>query len=392
MTTPETPAVAQEDREAAKGLCEALGAAMFEGNGAAIRESHFARHRIASVEAATADLTKPWADYHGDLPDYDHPLRCVYEAGIQYAVRLLAKTMEVTDYDACDGTEEFDGDLGGTMLNIVLAALPNDPHGDDIYPEQLHEIVAATAEKDAEIARLKGQLRTERLNPCRHTQPDFAGDYDRPDLSAWQADQKEYFNPTILSIVAEYAEWRDRQVETEREQLRAKLDGVVKCIEDEAAMNIARSETCSDDMVDEFCDRAQYFKEAADRARDFLASLPAEPVSNPYKLPDAPQYLIRKGAYYYRPNAQGYTANKAEAGRYSLEEAITHSHPNGPDGPRDGISYEPVQELHELADSNLQKAQSAGPTAPTCPMCDDTGTKDYAHFAMEPCTCKGPVI
>lgn len=51
-------------------------------------------------------------------------------------------------------------------------------------------------------------------------------------------------------------------------------------------------------------------------------------------------YLICKGGAYYRPNAQGYTRNRSEAGRYTLEEAISYSHPNGPDGPRDGITYE----------------------------------------------------
>ena len=54
------------------------------------------------------------------------------------------------------------------------------------------------------------------------------------------------------------------------------------------------------------------------------------------------EYLIRKGGAYYRPNAAGYTMNVAEAGRYSLEDAIRHSHPNGPDGPRDGIDYMPA--------------------------------------------------
>jgi len=53
-------------------------------------------------------------------------------------------------------------------------------------------------------------------------------------------------------------------------------------------------------------------------------------------------YLIRKGGAYYRPNAQGYTVNIAEAGRYTLAEAESYSHPNGPDGPRDGISYMPA--------------------------------------------------
>jgi len=51
-------------------------------------------------------------------------------------------------------------------------------------------------------------------------------------------------------------------------------------------------------------------------------------------------YVIRKAGAYYRPNAQGYTTSEAEAGRFTLEEAIAHSHPNGPDGPRDEITYE----------------------------------------------------
>src|SRR5690606_12349255 len=41
------------------------------------------------------------------------------------------------------------------------------------------------------------------------------------------------------------------------------LTEVAQALDDEAANNIVRSETCSDDMVDEFCYRAEYFKEAA---------------------------------------------------------------------------------------------------------------------------------
>ncbi len=50
-------------------------------------------------------------------------------------------------------------------------------------------------------------------------------------------------------------------------------------------------------------------------------------------------YLITKYGGYYRQNCQGYTSSPLEAGRYTLEEAIRESHPNGPDGPRDGIRY-----------------------------------------------------
>lgn len=56
-------------------------------------------------------------------------------------------------------------------------------------------------------------------------------------------------------------------------------------------------------------------------------------------MADTTRYLIVKRDLYYRPNAQDYTGIKDEAGRYSLEEAISHTHPNGADGPCDGLSY-----------------------------------------------------
>jgi hypothetical protein len=85
--------------------------------------------RVAELEELEGALA-PFANHHGDLPDYDHPLRPVYESGIQYAVELLAKTLGVEDWEICDGTEEFDGDLGGTLLNIVIKTWPTDKHGD----------------------------------------------------------------------------------------------------------------------------------------------------------------------------------------------------------------------------------------------------------------------
>ena len=48
-------------------------------------------------------------------------------------------------------------------------------------------------------------------------------------------------------------------------------------------------------------------------------------------------FLIEKRGLYYRPNAQGYTGLKSDAGRYSLEEAASRAGPNGPDGSQDGM-------------------------------------------------------
>lgn len=59
-------------------------------------------------------------------------------------------------------------------------------------------------------------------------------------------------------------------------------------------------------------------------------------------------YLIRKRGHWYRPNSAGYTSSIHEAGRYTLAEAEEITHPNGHDGPRDGMSYKHVSELAAL--------------------------------------------
>lgn len=51
-------------------------------------------------------------------------------------------------------------------------------------------------------------------------------------------------------------------------------------------------------------------------------------------------YLIHKsGRGWYRPKAKGYTLIANEAGRFSLADAVDYTHPNGPDGLRDGLTY-----------------------------------------------------
>ncbi|MEH7827627.1 hypothetical protein [Gemmobacter denitrificans] len=57
--------------------------------------------------------------------------------------------------------------------------------------------------------------------------------------------------------------------------------------------------------------------------------------------PEFPQegWLIHKaGRGWYRPDAHGYTSDPLQAGRFSYNDAMEYSHPNGPTGPRDGIT------------------------------------------------------
>lgn len=59
-------------------------------------------------------------------------------------------------------------------------------------------------------------------------------------------------------------------------------------------------------------------------------------------------YLICKGGYFYRPNAQGYTLKIEEAGLFTLERA-RQEHESRPDE----VFYEPLEkfegELHRRA-------------------------------------------
>lgn len=60
-------------------------------------------------------------------------------------------------------------------------------------------------------------------------------------------------------------------------------------------------------------------------------------------------WLIHKaGRGWYRAEAKGYTAHPSEAGRYSYSDALSYSHPNGMDGPRDGLTIKHESELPQL--------------------------------------------
>lgn len=41
--------------------------------------------------------------------------------------------------------------------------------------------------------------------------------------------------------------------------------------------------------------------------------------------PTKPQWLIKKGAYWYRPRSAGYTQYKFDAGRYTFDEAMAEA-------------------------------------------------------------------
>lgn len=101
-------------------------------------------------EAGELAACQPWADYHGNVPDWDSPLHAVFVSGMTYAERALAKVLCVESYSPCEGTECFDGDFEGTLFNIVLEAMPRDADGDPLTPREVHDALRNQPAVEAE--------------------------------------------------------------------------------------------------------------------------------------------------------------------------------------------------------------------------------------------------
>jgi len=91
-------------------------------------------------------------------------------------------------------------------------------------------------------------------------------------------------------------------------------------------------------------------------------------------------YLIWKQGAYYRPNSRGYTTSAIQAGRYTLADAISITHPNGPDGPRDGMGY--VHE-GEVTDEDWQAYQAQAAEIATLKMCSDEAEREVAALRVQ---------
>lgn len=114
------------------------------------------------------------------------------------------------------------------ILNEEIAALATPARTDDALPRGPRSLnIADSRERPASIAALspapdRGEVVDKAIRHeerkriiaqgCIHTRKASENaDYDRPDVSQWQSDQSEWFDPTICEIVSEYAAWRDTQ-------------------------------------------------------------------------------------------------------------------------------------------------------------------------------------
>ena len=91
------------------------------------------------------------------------------------------------------------------------------------------------------------------------------------------------------------------------------------------------------------------------------------------------EFLIFKaGRGWYRAESQGYTSFKFDAGRYAEDEARAITHPNGIDGPRDGMFYKHESQVSDYPTTRIEELQAALADA-----IEKLGKSEYARGQAE---------
>ncbi|AZV00370.1 hypothetical protein pthi1_p05 [Paracoccus phage vB_PthS_Pthi1] len=81
-------------------------------------------------------------------------------------------------------------------------------------------------------------------------------------------------------------------------------------------------------------------------AKELVNEVDQQPAQEAVPVDLSHGWLIHKaGRGWFLPKAKGYTGCIAEAGRYSREDALSYSHPNDWDGPRDNITIKHESEI-----------------------------------------------
>jgi hypothetical protein len=68
--------------------------------------------------------------------------------------------------------------------------------------------------------------------------------------------------------------------------------------------------------------------------------------------------IFKRGRGWYRAESKGYTAFKFDAGRYTKQDAEKITHPNGLDGPRDGMFYKHESEVSDFPSDRIEKLEA----------------------------------
>lgn len=68
--------------------------------------------------------------------------------------------------------------------------------------------------------------------------------------------------------------------------------------------------------------------------------------------------IFKSGRGWYRENSQGYAFFKFDAGRFTEQEAISITHPNGLTGPRDGMYYRHESDVRDYPSDRIEALEA----------------------------------
>lgn len=92
---------------------------------------------MTSLVDRLKEACKPWEDGIGDPPEWDSPLGCVFDAGVTYAIKKLAEVLGAKEWELCDGSESYDGDICATIASVMEGAGLVNADGDILTRERL---------------------------------------------------------------------------------------------------------------------------------------------------------------------------------------------------------------------------------------------------------------
>ena len=138
------------------------------------------RHLSASLAAergarekaegdALRKACEAWEHCVGDPPEWESPLMDVWQAALMWSTELLAKRLNVTNYVAIDGSDSIEGDHGGTMMQVLIAA--------GLIDADTHESVSADLRARLGVARAEALEEAAKWHDQRaHDTPDAVED------------------------------------------------------------------------------------------------------------------------------------------------------------------------------------------------------------------------
>lgn len=143
---------------------------------AAVKPSNILR-LLSHIDALKAErdglkeACAPWENGSTEIPDWDSPLHCVFQAGISYTLQQVGAAVGAESWEGGDGSETIEGDVHVEICNILKAA--------DMYEDEIGTHAKIADRATARTAALKEAAEVAAITASEHADMALYGDPDQ---------------------------------------------------------------------------------------------------------------------------------------------------------------------------------------------------------------------